>query len=81
VLKETVRRHIDGQLVPVEINVSPILDCSDRVTVGSSIIYRDISGRQRAEDALRRHAAQQALLLKATSDLIRASEPGELGRV
>ena len=81
VLKETVRRHKDGQLVPVEINVSPILDCSDRVTVGSSIIYRDISGRQRAEDALRRHAAQQALLLKATSDLIRASEPGELGRV
>jgi len=82
VLKETVRRHKDGQLVPVEIKVSPmILDCSGRVTVGSSIIYRDISERQRAEDALRRHAAQQALLLKATSDLIRASEPGELGRV
>ena len=81
VLKETVRRHKDGQLVPVEINVSPILDCPGRVTVGSSIIYRDISERERAEDTLRRHAGQQALLLKVIADLIRASEPGELGRV
>jgi len=54
VLKETVRQHKDGQLVPVEINVSPILDCSGTATVGSSIIYRDISERQRAEDTLRR---------------------------
>jgi PAS domain S-box-containing protein len=81
VMKETVRRHKDGQLVPVEINVSPILDCPGRVTVGSSIIYRDISERERAEDTLRRHAGQQALLLKVIADLIRASEPGELGRV
>jgi PAS domain S-box-containing protein len=81
VLKETVRRHRDGQLVPVEINVSPILDCSARVTVGSSIIYRDIRERERAEDTLRRHAQQQALLLKVIADLIRASEPGELSRV
>jgi len=82
VLKETVRRHKDGQLVPVEINVSPIFDCSaGRITVGSSVIYRDVSERQHAQDTLRRHAGQQALLLKVTSDLIRASEPGELGRV
>jgi PAS domain S-box-containing protein len=81
VLKETMRRHKDGRLVPVEINISPILDCSGRVTTGSSVIYRDISERQRAADALRRHLEQQALLLEVTSDLIRASEPGELGRV
>jgi len=49
-LKEAVRRHKDGQLVPVEINTSPILDGSGRVT-GSSIIYRDISERRRAEEA------------------------------
>jgi PAS domain S-box-containing protein len=41
----------------------------------------DISEPMRAEDALRRHAERQALLLEVTSDLIRASEPGELGRV
>jgi PAS domain S-box-containing protein len=79
-LKETVRRRKDGQPVPVETNISPILDGSDTVT-GLSVIFRDISERQRAEDALRRHAEQRALLLEVTSDLIRASGPGELGRM
>ncbi len=77
--KEMVRRHKDGRLVPVETSISPILDGSGKVT-GLSVILRDISERRRAEDALRRHAEQQALLLEVTSDLIRASEPGELGR-
>src|SRR5262250_2401425 len=40
----------------------------------------DASERRHAEDALRRHAEHQALLLEVTSDLIRVSEPGELGR-
>jgi PAS domain S-box-containing protein len=81
VLKETVRRHKDGRLVQVEINISPIFDCSGRIPAGSSVIYRDISERRRAADVLRRHTEQQALLLEVTSDLIRACEPGELGRV
>ncbi len=34
-----------------------------------------------AEDVLRRHAERQALLLEVASDLIRASGPGELGRL
>ncbi len=80
VLKETVRRHKDGHLIPVELNISPILDGPDKVT-GFSVILRDISERRRAEDASRRHAERQALLLEVTSDLIRASEPGELGRM
>jgi PAS domain S-box-containing protein len=50
VLKEILRRHRDGRLVPVEINTSPIVDSSGRVT-GASIIYRDISERLRAEDS------------------------------
>jgi len=41
----------------------------------------DISERRRAEDAVRMHAERQALLLEVTSDLIRASERRELGRV
>jgi PAS domain S-box-containing protein len=80
VSKETVRRHKDGRLLSVETNVSPILDRSGSVT-GLSIILRDISERRRAEDALRRHAERQALLLEVTSDLIRAAEPGELSRL
>jgi PAS domain S-box-containing protein len=40
----------------------------------------NISKRRRAEDAARMHAERQAMLLEITSDLIRASEPGELGR-
>jgi PAS domain S-box-containing protein len=79
VLKETVRCHKDGHLIPVETSISPIFDGSGRVT-GLSVILRDISERQRAEDALRRHAQRQALLLEISSDLIRTSEPGELGR-
>src|SRR5262249_13127537 len=39
-----------------------------------------IGERRRTEDALRRQAERQAMLLDVTSDLIRTSEPGELGR-
>src|SRR5215470_17035829 len=78
-LKETVRRHKDGRLIPVESSISPIFDGSDRVA-GLSVILRDISERQRAEDALRRHAEWHATLREVTSDLIRASEPVELCR-
>ncbi len=41
----------------------------------------DTSGRRHGEDALRRQVERQALLLEVTSDLIRASEAGELGRM
>jgi PAS domain S-box-containing protein len=50
VLKEILRRHKDGRLVPVEINTSPIVDGSGGVT-GTSVIYRDISERRRAEES------------------------------
>jgi PAS domain S-box-containing protein len=46
-----------------------------------SIILRDISERRRAEEELHRHAARQGLLLKVTSDLIRAAEPSQLSRL
>jgi PAS domain S-box-containing protein len=57
--KETLRRHKDGHLVPVEINTSPILDRSGRV-IGTTIIYRDISERRRAEEARRALAESEA---------------------
>jgi PAS domain S-box-containing protein len=80
VLKETVRQHKDGRLLPVGTNISPILDGAGNVT-GFSIILRDVSERRRAEDALQRHAERQALLLEITSDLIRAAGPSELSRL
>jgi PAS domain S-box-containing protein len=53
-----------------------------RRAIGSAVRqFRLIEAQRVAEDTLRRHAGQQALLLKVISDLIRASEPGELGRV
>jgi PAS domain S-box-containing protein len=61
---ETLRRHKDGHLVPVEINTSPILDQSGAVT-GITIIYRDISERRRAEEA-RRALAESEVRFRAT---------------
>jgi PAS domain S-box-containing protein len=80
VLRETVRRQKDGRLLPVETNISPMLDRAGNVT-GLSIILRDISERRHAEEVQRRHAERQAVLLEVTSDLIRAAEPSELSRL
>jgi PAS domain S-box-containing protein len=80
VLKETVRRHKDGRLLPVETNVSPILDGLGNVT-SLSIVVRDISKRRRAEDELRHHVERQTLLLELTSGLLRATEPSQLSRL
>ncbi len=47
VVKETSRRHKDGSLIDVEINVSPIVD--DGKLKGASVVYRDVSERKRSE--------------------------------
>src|SRR5258708_76235 len=59
VLKELLRRHKDGHLVPVEINTSPIRGRSGRV-IGASVIYRDISERRRAKETRRALADSEA---------------------
>lgn len=51
VILETVRRHKDGRLIPVELRASPIMDRKNRVS-GLSLMFRDMSGR-RAEKRLR----------------------------
>jgi PAS domain S-box-containing protein len=58
------------------------VDCAEVSEIAMSLdedkrVTFDISERRRAENALQR----QAMLLEVTSDLIRASEPGELGRM
>ena len=44
-------------------------------------VSKNASGIVNGEDALRRETERQSLLLEITSDLIRGSDPGELGRV
>jgi two-component system CheB/CheR fusion protein len=56
VLKEAVRRHKEGRLVPVEITLSPIFVGTEKVA-GISVIIRDISERRRAEEVQARLAA------------------------
>ena len=46
-----------------------------------AVVPFDTSGLRHGEDALRRQAERQALLLEVASDLMRTSDPGELGRV
>jgi len=48
VIAQTVRRHKSGELVPVEINASPMVDGQGHVS-GFCAIFRDISERRRAE--------------------------------
>ena len=50
---ETVRRKKDGKLVDVSLSVSPIVDGTGRIT-GAAAITRDISGRKKTEEALRK---------------------------
>ena len=49
VFAETLRRHRDGQLLPVEISGSPMLT-GDGEIVGISAIHRDIAERKRYEE-------------------------------
>lgn len=49
---ETIRRHKDGRLINISLNVSPIVD-SHGVIIGASKIARDITERKAAEAAWR----------------------------
>jgi PAS domain S-box-containing protein len=51
---ETLRRTRDGRLINVSVTASPIKDAGGRV-VGVSKVARDISGRKRVEEILRRN--------------------------
>lgn len=52
-LHETFRRHRDGSLVAMELTLSPVMEGSRVIAV--TAIGRDISGRKRAEEQLRRN--------------------------
>jgi two-component system cell cycle sensor histidine kinase/response regulator CckA len=57
---ETIRRHKNGTLFPVELSLSPVRDPTGKI-VGVSSIKRDITARKRAEEALRQASKMEAI--------------------
>lgn len=70
-LMETVRHHRDGSLVDVSVHCTPVRLPDGSVTVFS--IYRDISARKRAEDALRQSEEKFAKAFRASPDSLAIS--------
>jgi PAS domain S-box-containing protein len=66
---ETERVRKDGQRIPVALTVSPVRDTGGQV-VSASVIARDISERQRAEEALRDREALLRAILDTAADAI-----------
>jgi PAS domain S-box-containing protein len=64
---ETVRRHKDGRLIDISLTVSPLRDAKGAI-VGASKIARDITGRKRAEQALRDSEAKFRGYAETASD-------------
>jgi PAS domain S-box-containing protein len=68
---ETVRRCKDGTLVPVSVNISPIVDARRKI-IGASNIARDISQRREAERALEAILAREKAANRAKDDFLAA---------
>ena len=64
VAAETVRMRADGSLVYVSILGTPVLVADGQIGVYG--IYRDITDRKRAEDAMRRSAERLAAIIEAS---------------
>jgi two-component system, cell cycle sensor histidine kinase and response regulator CckA len=62
---ETIRRHKNGNLFPVELSVSPLRD-EEGIIVGASSIKRDITERRRALET----AARLAAIVESSEDAI-----------
>ncbi len=62
---ETLRQTKDGRLINVSVTASPITDADGRV-IGVSKVARDITGRKRAEEALRTSEARLNFALETS---------------
>lgn len=67
---ETVRRHKDGHLLDISLNVSPVYDARG-VIVGASKIVRDITEHKRADKAVRERETARAILVAQESERAR----------
>jgi PAS domain S-box-containing protein len=70
---ETVRRRKDGSRLNVSVVGAPVRLGSGQIAVYA--IYRDITERKRAEEALRQSQQQYHHLLESTHDLIQSVSP------
>ncbi len=70
---DEVFRRKDGTTFPVEYVSTPIRQGGE--VVGAVVTFRDITGRKRAEEALRKSEARFRLLAEKTSDLVCLHEP------
>ena len=75
---ETVRVTKEGKKINVSLTVSPLKDATGRV-IGSSKIARDISGRIRAEEELKKSENRFRLMADSAPMLIWLSGPDKLG--
>jgi PAS domain S-box-containing protein len=64
---DTVRRRRDGSLVDVAVSISPVRDRTGTV-IGGAAIARDISGRKRGEEAVRRSELRYRTLVSQLLD-------------
>jgi PAS domain S-box-containing protein len=75
---ETVRRTKDHRLIDVALTISPIRE-ADGTIVGAAKIARDITGRKRAEEALRQsEATALALIDSAAEGILVVDEEGRI---
>lgn len=76
---ETIRKRRDGTLIHLSLTISPVRDDAGNI-IGASKIARDISDRQRVEEALRQKEAQYRSIFEAVTDgmLITDLETGML---
>jgi PAS domain S-box-containing protein len=70
---ETIRRRKDGSQLNVSVVGAPVRLGSGQIAVYA--IYRDITERKRAEEALRQSQQQYHHLLESTHDLIQSVSP------
>ncbi len=71
---ETRRRRRDGTLLDVSIIVSPLRDSAGNV-IGSSAIFRDVTERRKAEEALRLQREWFSVTLASIGDGVIATDP------
>ncbi|MFH1940261.1 MAG: PAS domain S-box protein [bacterium] len=74
---ETIRRKKDGTLIPVIISTAPVI--IDKKPQGTIALYRDITERKKAEEALRKNQQEFASIFRNSPEaLVYVDENGNI---